>query len=38
MARTGITKDDVKDARQRLIDAGHSVTLDSLRVELGNTG
>ena len=38
MARTGITKDDVKDARQRLIDEGQSVTLDSLRIELGNTG
>ncbi|HCT1711061.1 TPA: DNA-binding protein [Proteus mirabilis] len=38
MARTGITKDDVKDARQRLIDEGQAVTLDSLRIELGNTG
>lgn len=38
MARTGITKDDVKDARQRLMDEGQSVTLDSLRIELGNTG
>ncbi len=38
MARTGITKDDVKDARQRLLDEGQSVTLDSLRIELGNTG
>ena len=38
MARTGITKDDVKDARQRLMDEGQAVTLDSLRIELGNTG
>ncbi|MFN6971104.1 MAG: DNA-binding protein [Rheinheimera sp.] len=38
MARTGITKDDVRAARQRLMDEGQSVTLDSLRIELGNTG
>jgi len=38
MARTGITKEDVRDARQRLIDDGQSVTLDSLRIKLGNTG
>ncbi len=38
MARTGITKDDVRAARQRLVNEGQSVTLDSLRIELGNTG
>jgi chromosome segregation ATPase len=38
MARTGITKDDVRAARQRLLDEGQSVTLDSLRIKLGNTG
>lgn len=38
MARTGITKDDVRAARQRLMDEGQSVTLDSLRIKLGNTG
>lgn len=38
MARTGITKDDVRAARQRLIGQGESVTLDSLRIALGNTG
>lgn len=38
MARSGITKEDVRDAKLRLIERGQTITLDSLRIELGNTG
>lgn len=38
MARSGIYKWDVKDARDRLIKAGRHPSIDAVREELGNTG
>ena len=38
MGRSGISKEQVKEARDRLLSRGESVTVDAIRVELGNTG
>lgn len=38
MARSGITKAQVRMARERLLDRGERPTVDAVRVELGNTG
>ena len=38
MARGGITKKSVEQARNALIARGESVSIDAVRIELGNTG
>jgi len=38
MARSGIDKQCVKQARQALIARGENPSIDAVRVELGNTG
>lgn len=38
MGRSGISKEQVKNAMDRLMSRGQPVTVDSLRAELGNTG
>lgn len=38
MARTGLDKTDVKNARESLLAQGKNPSVDAIRVELGNTG
>ncbi|WP_218948784.1 DNA-binding protein, partial [Citrobacter cronae] len=38
MARAGISKAQVQEAQQSLIDRGEHPTIDAIRIELGNTG
>ena len=38
MARGGITKKAVEQARNALLARGESISIDAVRIELGNTG